>query len=69
MAENDEFGNLWRSEILDGLSEVKHTGAVPGTIVVWGEAARCILNSAGNNKPVLVAVAELGNQLMFSSHQ
>ena len=60
MACTDGFGEVWRSDILRGITSIPHTGAVPGTLLVWGHSARPILNSAAYGKPVLIAAAELG---------
>ena len=49
----------WRSEILDGVSEIRYNGCVPGGIVVYGEKAEAILTNKKGE--ILIAAAEYGN--------
>ena len=49
----------WRSEILDGVSEIRYNGCVPGGIVVFGEKAEAILTNKKGE--ILIAAAEYGN--------
>ena len=65
MAYSDSLGEAWRADILRGVPNISNTGAVPGTILVWGHSARPILNSAAHDKSVLIAAAELGK---FAHH-
>ena len=65
MVYTDSLGEAWRAEILRGVPTISNTGAVPGTVLVWGDSARPILNSAAHGKPVLTAAAEVGK---FAHH-
>ncbi|ESO88465.1 hypothetical protein LOTGIDRAFT_165593 [Lottia gigantea] len=66
---NDRSADQWRQEILRGVSKIPHTGAVPGSLVVFGDSCRAIL-SGTNPIDVWIAAAELGEgRVMVVAHE
>ncbi|XP_050415374.1 TRPM8 channel-associated factor homolog [Patella vulgata] len=66
---NDQCANGWRSEILAGVDNIPHTGAVPGSLLVYGDQARPIL-SGSKNIDVWIAASEVGEgRVLVLAHE
>ncbi|KAK6176555.1 hypothetical protein SNE40_014817 [Patella caerulea] len=64
----DAIGDQWRADLLKDVRTLPNIGAVPGTLVVFGELARPILLNP-QQKSVWVAAGELGEgRIVVISH-